>query len=241
MSNVSWVVGLRRKIVHIDEDKCNGCGQCIPNCAEGALRIMEGKARLVSDVYCDGLGACLGHCPMDAISIIEREAPEFDERAVHVYLQGASEGGHITSQTQCMEDEASVAATEPQASSLGHWPVQLNLVPVKAPFFRDAELLLMADCVAVAHPNLHAGLLKGRTVLIGCPKFDDARGYVTKLSEILRQNPVRSLTVARMEVPCCSGLDRIAELAIESSGKIIPSKGLVVNVKGDVTQAQPLR
>lgn len=230
---------VKRKIVQIDEEKCNGCGQCIPNCAEGALKIIDGKARIISDVYCDGLGACLGHCPMDAINIIEREAPEFDEEAVHQYLksQEAPACGCPASQVQSLKAEESEAAPEPQASSLRHWPVQLNLVPVKAPFFEDTDLLLMADCVAVAHPNLHATLLKGRTVLIGCPKFDDARGYVSKLAEILRLNQVRSLTVAHMEVPCCSGLERIAELALRSSGKMIPTQRLIVSVKGEITRA----
>ena len=230
---------VKRKIVQIDEEKCNGCGQCIPNCAEGALKIIDGKARIVSDVYCDGLGACLGHCPMDAISIIEREASEFDEEAVHHYLksQETLACGCPASHVKSLEAEERKAAPEPQASSLRHWPVQLNLVPVKAPFFEDTDLLLMADCVAVAHPSLHATLLKGRTVLIGCPKFDDARGYVSKLAEILRRNQVHSLTVAHMEVPCCSGLERIAELALRDSGKMIPTQRLIVSVKGEVTRA----
>jgi Pyruvate/2-oxoacid:ferredoxin oxidoreductase delta subunit len=234
------VVGLvKRKIVQIDEEKCNGCGQCIPNCAEGALKIIDGKARIVSDVYCDGLGACLGHCPIDAISIVEREAPEFDEESVHQYLKSRETlaCGCPASQVQSLDVEEREDVTELQASSLRQWPVQLNLVPVKAPFFENADLLLMADCVAVAHPSLHATLLKGRTVLIGCPKFDDARGYVSKLTEILRRNHVRSLTVAHMEVPCCSGLERIAELAVRGSGKMIPTQRLVVSVKGDVTRA----
>ncbi|MFH2110468.1 MAG: 4Fe-4S binding protein [Candidatus Bathyarchaeota archaeon] len=230
---------MKRKIVQIDEEKCNGCGQCIPNCAEGALKIIDGKARIVSDVYCDGLGACLGHCPMDAISINEREAPEFDEEAVHQHLKSQETLACTcpTSQVMSLEAEERESAPEPQASSLRHWPIQLNLVPVKAPFFEDADLLLMADCVAVAHPGLHATLLKDRTVLIGCPKFDDARGYVSKLAEILRRNQVRSLTVAHMEVPCCSGLERIAELALRASGKMIPTQRLIVSVKGEVTRA----
>jgi NAD-dependent dihydropyrimidine dehydrogenase PreA subunit len=230
---------VKRKIVQIDEEKCDGCGQCIPNCAEGALKIVDGKARLVSDIYCDGLGACLGHCPMGAISIIERDASKFDEEAVHQYLtdQEPLVCGCPSSVARSLEVEEGEAVEEPHASSLSHWPVQLNLVPVKAPFFKDADLLLMADCVAVAHPSLHASLLKGRTVLIGCPKFDDARGYVSKLAEILRQNNVRSMTVAHMEVPCCSGLERIAELALKASGKMIPTQRLIVSVEGEVTRA----
>lgn len=229
----------RRKIIQIDEDKCNGCGQCVPNCAEGALKIVEGKARLVSDVYCDGLGACLGQCPRGAMSIVEREAPEFSEEAAHEHLTGGEPlaCGCPSSQTQRIEAATAARVDEPKASTLRHWPVQLNLVPVKAPFFRDADLLLMADCVAVAYPDLHAELLRGRSVVMGCPKFDDARAYVGKLTEILRLNDVRSLTVAHMEVPCCSGLDRIAELALKASGKTIPLRRIVVSVKGEASGA----
>ncbi|TRO53958.1 4Fe-4S ferredoxin [Candidatus Bathyarchaeota archaeon] len=239
MNVISWVVGLvKRKIVHIDEEKCDGCGQCLPNCAEGALKIVDGKVRLVSDEYCDGLGACLGNCPKDALSIIERDASEFDEEAVHQYLEGKEDiaCGCPSAQSQSLEDEKRELDAEPQASCLSHWPVQLNLVPVKAPFFNEADLLLMADCVAVAHPNLHVDLLKRKVVLMGCPKFDDAESYVSKLAEILRQNQVRSLTVAHMEVPCCSGMDRIAQQAIRVSGKMISLPRLIVSVEGEVTR-----
>ena len=229
----------RRKIVQVDEDKCDGCGQCVPNCAEGALRIVDGKARLVSDVYCDGLGACLGHCPRGAVSIVEREAPEFSEEAVHEHLTGREPlaCGCPSSQAQSIEAVAETRVDEGRVSTLRHWPVQLNLVPVKAPFFRDADLLLMADCVAVAYPHLHARMLRGRSVVMGCPKFDDARAYMGKLTEILRLNDIRSLTVAHMEVPCCSGLDRIAELALKASGKTIPTRRLVVSVNGEASGA----
>ena len=227
-----------RKIVQIDEEKCTGCGECIPNCAEGALKIIDGKARIVSDVYCDGLGACLGHCPEDAIEIIEREAPEFDEEAVHEYLKLQLQGvscNAVTSLIDAQEQET-LPQTE-QKSSLSHWPVQLHLVPIKAPFWNNADLLLMADCVAVAQPELHSKLLSGRSVMMGCPKFDNAQAYLDKLTEILKRNTVRSLTVANMEVPCCSGLRRIAEIALEQSGKMIPTQNLVVSVKGDITRA----
>lgn len=226
---------VKRKIVEIIEQKCNGCGHCIPNCAEGALKIIDGKARLVSDVYCDGLGACLGHCPQDAIKIIEREASEFDEKAVHKYLKQQDE---IPSCNAVSSFNNEPQVNKPQGSkkvsSLCHWPVQLNLVPIKATFWENADLLLMADCVAVAQPELHSRLISGRSVMIGCPKFDDARQYVDKLAQILKQNNVKSLTVANMEVPCCSGLNRIAELAIQASGKMIPSQNLVVTVKGEI-------
>jgi ferredoxin len=226
---------VKRKIVEIIEQKCNGCGQCIPNCAEGALKIIDGKARLVSDVYCDGLGACLGHCPQDAIKIIEREAPEFDEEAVHEYLKKHEQGpsGKVVT-TKSKEQETIKPQESKQVTTLCHWPVQLNLVPIKAPFWENADLLLMADCVAVAQPQLHSRLISGKSVMIGCPKFDNARQYVDKLTQILKQNNVRSLTIANMEVPCCSGLNRIAELAIQESGKMIPSQNLVVTIKGEI-------
>lgn len=235
------VIGVvKRKIVEIDEEKCNGCGVCIPNCAEGALKIIDGKARLVSDIYCDGLGACLGHCPQDAIKIIEREAPEFDEEAVHQYLKQQEEEEQpavsCSFVSQLIPEEKIEPAPE-QGSTLRQWPVQLNLVPVKAPFWENADVLLLADCVAVAQPELHSKLLAGRSVMMGCPKFDDVQHYLEKLTEILKKNNVRSLTVATMEVPCCSGLKRVAELALEASGKMIPSQSLVVGVKGEIRRA----
>ena len=232
------VIGVEtRKIVKIDEEKCNGCGQCIPNCVEGALKIVDGKARLVSDVYCDGLGACLGHCPQNAITIIEREAPAFNEEAVHEYLKSQEPAISCTTVTTLnTPPKQETASTHTQASTLRQWPVQLNLVPVKAPFWNNADLLLMADCVAVAQPELHNKLLAERSIMVGCPKFDDARGYVEKLSQILKVNNIRSLTVAVMEVPCCSGLRKIAELALEASGKLIPTQTLVVSVKGEINR-----
>ncbi|MCW4049277.1 MAG: 4Fe-4S binding protein [Candidatus Bathyarchaeota archaeon] len=231
---------VKRKIVKIDEEKCNGCGQCIPNCAEGALKIIDGKAKIVNDVYCDGLGACLGHCPEDAISIIEREAPDFDEEAVHDYLKSQLEAPVFScpaTQTLTLQEKNVEASSTSSKSTLRHWPVQLNLVPIKAPFWDDADLLLMADCVSVAYPDLHGKLLKGKSVMIGCPKFDDSRHYIEKLTEILKQNNVHSLTVAIMDVLCCNGLGRIAELALDGSGKMIPSQRLVITVQGEVRRA----
>lgn len=230
-----------RKIVKIKEERCNGCGQCIPNCAEGALKIVDGKARLVKDIYCDGLGACLGHCPQGAISIIQREADDFDEEAVHAYLAEQKEHqaeeetlacGCPSSSAQTLE--ASSSEVSNKGSALRQWPVQLNLVPVEAPFYEDAGLLVMTDCVPIAYPNLHSSLLPGRTVLIGCPKFDDAQGYAEKLSLILRRNNVRSITVAHMEVPCCLALNRIVDWAVAASGKDIPIRRHVVTVKGEL-------
>ena len=233
-----------RKIVKIDGDKCNGCGKCIPNCAEGALKIIDGKAKFVKDAYCDGLGACLGHCPQDAIEIIEREADDFNEEEVHEYLESIKKEELAPacncSTTHAFSTEAApkpVVEAAPQESTLGQWPVLLNLVPIKAPFWNGADLLIMADCVPVAYPTLHADLLKGKKIAIGCPKFDNGQHYVDKLTEILKQNDIKSMTVAIMEVPCCGGLQRIAELALQASGKMIPTQKLIVTIRGEVHRA----
>ncbi len=201
---------VKRAIVQIDEEKCDGCGQCVPRCAEGALKIIDGKARLVSDVYCDGLGACLGTCPRDAIRVIEREAPAFDEEATKEYQQ-----------------------SQRRPSRLRNWPVQLNLVNPKAPFFEGADLLIIADCVPVASPDWQGTLLKGEIVLIGCPKFDDVPAYLKKLTDIFRDNTVKHVTIVHMEVPCCSGLAGLVQRAINDSGKKIPMDRLVLSVEGE--------
>lgn len=205
-----------RKIIEIDENLCTGCGNCIPKCAEGALQIVNGKAKVVKDFYCDGLGACVGHCPQGALTIVEREADSFDEKAVHAHL----------SKVQPRRDEA----VRPQ------WPVQLNLVPVEAPFYEGVDLLVVADCVPVAYPELHETLMPGRRIVIGCPKFDDARAYAQKLGEIFKRNNVAAVTIAHMEVPCCSGLKWAVDKAIEASGKKIPIKRFEVTIGGEVNE-----
>jgi ferredoxin len=205
-----------RKIVHIDETLCNGCGQCIPKCAEGALQIVNGKAKIVNETYCDGLGACLGQCPQGAITVIEREAPEFDEKAVEK---------HLASETA----EASKTPVKPQ------WPVKINLIPRQAPFFDKADLLVVADCAPVAHPNLQKSLPEKR-ILIGCPKFEDARGYAEKLSDILKLNDIASVTIVHMEVPCCSGLKWAVDKALQASGKNVPVKRYVMTIGGELNE-----
>lgn len=214
---------LIRNIIEIDEELCDGCGQCIPNCAEGALQIIEGKAKLVKDEYCDGLGACLGHCPTGALKIIQRKAATFNEEAVHSYLKEKHKIYDIENDMPPV-----------QSSALSQWPVQLNLVSAKAPFLRDSDLLVLADCVPVAYPNLHNDLLPGRTVVMGCPKFDDAKGYAVKLGDVLTRNKVNSILVAHMEVPCCSGLNWVVDRAIEVSGKNVPVTRRVFTVKGEI-------
>jgi NAD-dependent dihydropyrimidine dehydrogenase PreA subunit len=237
-----------RKIVQIDEEKCTGCGLCIPNCAEGALQIIDGKARLVSEKFCDGLGACLGHCPEDAIMVIEREAEDFDEKAVEAFLHKREET-QPKSQSQAvfngcpssrsMHFKVPVTQTETMSnirsvSMLSHWPVQLKLVPIKAPYFRDADLLIAADCVPFAYPDFHRDFLKGKAVVVGCPKLDDVQFYKEKLTEIFRANSIKSITVPYMEVPCCFGLVKATEDAIEASGKNIPLKKVKISIRGDI-------
>ena len=230
-----------RRIVKIDEDKCDGCGQCVPSCAEGAIQIVDGKAKLVSDIYCDGLGACLGECPNDAITVEEREAPAFDEAAAqeHGRRQQDEEAlpcGCPGSASRTIEREQAPAAqpAAPAQSGLSHWPVQLKLVPFNAPYFQEADLLLVADCVPFALADFHARFLQGNPIVIGCPKLDDANFYVEKLADILRESSVKSLTVVHMEVPCCHGLTRIAAAAIDASGAAIPVNDVTISISGEV-------
>jgi len=241
-----------RKIVKIDEEKCNGCALCIPNCAEGALQIIDGKAKLVSDKFCDGLGACLGHCPQDAITIIEREADDFDEKAVEVHLHRKNEAvpapepkpqpaplfsGCPSSKPMHFKVHESNTGTYPMVPSvsmLSQWPVQLKLVPVNAPYFQDADLLVVADCVPFAYANFHQDFLKGKAVVVGCPKLDDIQYYKEKLTEIFKTNSIKSVTVPYMEVPCCFGLVKATEDAIAASGKDIPLKKVKIGIRGDI-------
>src|SRR5512139_2113779 len=237
-----------RKIVKIDEEKCTGCGLCIPNCAEGALQIVDGKAKLMSEKFCDGLGACLGHCPEDAITVIEREAEEFDEKAVEIHLHKQKEvqpkpqpAPVFTGcpSSRAMQFNVSEARTEsgaaaPPVSQLSHWPVQLKLVPINAPYFQDADLLIAADCVPFAYPDFHRDFLKGKAVVVGCPKLDDIQYYQEKLTEIFKTNSIKSITLPYMEVPCCFGLVKATEDAIAASGKKIPLKKVKVGIRGEI-------
>ncbi|NLY43903.1 MAG: 4Fe-4S binding protein [Clostridiaceae bacterium] len=227
-----------RKIVYIDENKCNGCGLCIPNCAEGAIKIVDGKAKLISDNLCDGLGACLGHCPQDAIRIIEREAEEFDEKAVKAHQQESKKmgfGGCPGSQIRMFSEEESSDETYPDVqvkSQLRQWPIQLMLVPVSAPYLKNADLLVTSDCVPFAYANYHNDLLKGKKVVIGCPKLDDLNIYIEKLTKIIKNNSLSSITVAFMEVPCCYGIVYAVEKAVQASGKNIPVTRIQIGIDG---------
>ena len=250
-----------RKIVHIDEEKCDGCGVCIPACVEGALQIVDGKARLISEVYCDGLGACLGTCPRDAITIEEREAEDFDEEATEKHMHelehageslpcgcpsttvtqfakaGAPCGCQSANVARFLEEKGSAAAAADrmrQPSLLGHWPVQLTLVPPTAPFLQGADVVLAADCVPFAYPEFHRDFLKDRALLVACPKLDDYQAHLRKLTDILRQANVKSITVVHMEVPCCSGLVHMAQQAINASGRDIPFSEPTVGIRGEL-------
>ena len=213
---------IKRKIVNINENLCNGCGNCIPKCAEGALQIVNGKAKIIKETYCDGLGACLGQCPQGAITITEREADAFNEAEVHEHLKTKTATPATTPQTN-------------QPPQKPQWPIKLNLVPVKAPFFENADLLFAADCAPVALKNFH-DFISGKRVIIGCPKFDDARAYAQKLTEIFQQNNIASVTVVHMEVPCCTGLKWAVNKALEGSGKKIPVKEFEVKIGGEIVE-----
>ena len=284
----------KRNIIRIDENKCDGCGLCVPSCAEGAIQVIDGKARLVSEIYCDGLGACLGECPQNAITIEERDAAEFDESAVEKHLASIGRnpqahapapapkpapapapaacpstrphpaglerllgtaglagqahghgGGCPGSAARMLEPRPAAApaggpAAEAPASQLGNWPVQLMLLPPRAPYFQGAELLIAADCVPFAFADFHRRFVAGKTVAIGCPKLDDTQVYLDKLAQIFAANEIRSIQVAYMEVPCCFGLVHTVKEALAASGKSIPLTLTKISIRGDELDSQRL-
>jgi Pyruvate/2-oxoacid:ferredoxin oxidoreductase delta subunit len=241
---------MKRNIVIIDREKCNGCGQCVSGCHEGAIQMVDGKATLVSETYCDGLGACLGECPVGAITIEEREAAEFDPKAVEAHLQKQKQPapapapaipklacgcpGTMAKALQASTKPASAGPAGEIASELRQWPVQLQLVPINAPYWQDADILIAADCVPVAFPEFHRQMLKNRRVIIACPKLDDTANYAVKLAEIFARNSIKSVTVVKMEVPCCNGIQRIVEQALGLCGKQIPLKTITVGLECDI-------
>lgn len=242
-----------RKIIQIDEKKCNGCGACAAACHEGAIGMVDGKAKLLRDDYCDGLGDCLPACPAGAITFVEREAAEYDEQAVLAAKAAktakAAKAPMGTPHTGCPGHQlhrfqretgspsapAAPAAAAPHmsgmTSQLGQWPCQIKLVPVNAPYFQGAKLLIAADCTAFAYANLHSEFMRGKITLIGCPKLDSV-DYSEKLTEIIRNNDIQSVTVIRMEVPCCGGLENAAKKALQDSGKFIPWQVVTISVDG---------
>jgi len=247
-----------RRIIKIDEEKCNGCGACVTACVEGALQIIDGKARLVSETYCDGLGACLGECPQGAISIETRQADAFDEaaavnhaaragKAVNAHLHDHSAHSHgefvcpsarAIDRTKGGEDEKPLQ-TGKIASELRQWPVKLYLVNPSASYYENADLLLSADCVPFVYGGLHPDFLRGKVLVTGCPKFDYVDLYAEKLSEIVALNNIRSITVLQMEVPCCAAMQRLAEHAVSRSGKSIPIEVVTITLTGEVKAACP--
>ena len=269
----------KRNIIEIDEEKCNGCGQCVSACAEGAIQLFNGKAKLVSENYCDGLAACLGECPEGALKIVERTADAFDPEAVEQYLkkQGSgnrSQKSEVRSQKinkheivlnskfkiqnsklnlPCgcpsthlqMFDSPCEAANRPVQhtdvdSALAHWPVQIRLVPPTAPFLKGADLLIASDCTPVACPGFHNDFLKGKTVLMGCPKFDDTEEYINKFAEIFRMADIKSITALIMEVPCCSKMPLLIQQGMVLAGKKIDMEIVTVSVRGKVLKKEKL-
>ena len=236
---------MKRRIIEIDENKCNGCGACAAACHEGAIAMVDGKARLMRDDYCDGLGDCLPACPTGAITFVEREAAAYDEQAVMENKQRKMRKEGMTlpcgcpgSQSRKIQRQDAPAVETPQAqqmSRLSQWPVQIKLVPVEAPWFNGARLLIAADCTAYARADFHQRFMRGRITLIGCPKLDEG-DYAEKLTEILRRNDIRELTIVRMDVPCCGGMQRAAETALRQSGKFIPWQVVTLGRDGNILE-----
>ena len=234
-----------RRIIRIDEEKCNGCGACADACHEGAIGMVNGKATLLRDDYCDGLGDCLPTCPTGAISFVEREAAAYDEKAVQEHMQkknaqttasAASHTGCPGSRMQQFKRQETASPIPAQVNSqLGQWPCQIKLVPVSAPYFNGAKLLIAADCSAYAYARMHDDFMRGKITLIGCPKLDSI-DYSEKLTQIIQSNDIQSVTVVRMEVPCCGGLEMAAKKALQASGKFIPWQVVTISVDGRILE-----
>jgi Pyruvate/2-oxoacid:ferredoxin oxidoreductase delta subunit len=237
---------LHRKIIEIDPELCDGCGSCVPSCAEGAIQIVDGKAKLVAEKYCDGLGACLGECPRGALKMVEREAEDFDEHAVEKHLEAMEKEGPVapgpafTCPSAMVESYTRPAPEckplEPvdRVSALTHWPVKIKLVPPNAPFLKNADLLVLADCGPIAYPKVHDELLPQKVVLIGCPKFDNIQENIDKFAEIFRKADVKSVTTVIMEVPCCAGLAYIVEKGMAGAGVRVPHEQVVISTQGEI-------
>jgi Pyruvate/2-oxoacid:ferredoxin oxidoreductase delta subunit len=245
---------IKRKMVQIDEEKCDGCGICVPSCAEGALQIIDGKAKLVAEKYCDGLGACLGECPQDAIRIVEIKADAFDEEAVKAHLKSLITAHPPAEEAMaCGCPSALIQSFTPPpsrapgrkpddpssaASALSHWPVQIRLVPPTAPFLKGADLLVAADCTPFAYPGFHRDFISGRTVLVGCPKLDAVDPYIEKFAVLFASADIKTVTVVVMEVPCCQGLPVIVKKGMALAGKSVPMEIVVISTRGEVLKRQ---
>ena len=241
---------MKRQIIHIDQEKCNGCGACAAACHEGAIAMVGGKATLMRDDYCDGMGDCLPHCPTGAITFEQREAAPYNEAAVqaakahkaahapHSCPGSAPKTMHVCPGSMAKALHPADAAGESTAptmaqSQLRQWPVQIRLVPINAPYFAGAKLLIAADCTAYAYAAFHERFIRGHITLVGCPKLDDV-DYSEKLTQIIRENNIQSVTVVRMEVPCCGGLERAAKVALQNSGKFIPWQVITISIDGNI-------
>lgn len=240
-------MALKRNIIEIDQERCNGCGACVSACAEGAIAVVDGKARIISDKYCDGLGNCIGQCPQDALKIIIREADSFDEASTVEHMKGHNPRTIDQFMTQQCPSEtvrqlepkdAQSTAEGAEQSMLSTWPVQLRLVPPHAPFLKNADLLIASDCTPFAYAGLHRDFLKGRVALMGCPKFDDRNMYVDKFAEIFKQNDIKSLMVVAMDVPCCQGMPLIVKAGLKAAGKTVPLETVIVSVEGEIVERQ---
>jgi Pyruvate/2-oxoacid:ferredoxin oxidoreductase delta subunit len=226
---------VKRKIIKIDEEKCTGCGECVLSCAEGAIVIKDCKAKVIKDMFCDGLGACLGHCPEGALSIEEREAEPFDEEAAKDHVESSkNQPLHACSSSRpmmLMHDEAP-AVTGDNPSQLRNWPIQLHLAPEVTPAYKNASLLIAADCTGFSLGNVQRDFIAGRVAIIGCPKLDDVQAYIEKLTRIFKNNEIKDITLIRMEVPCCGGLQRLVHEGLRLSGKNIPLQEFIVERYG---------
>ena len=237
---------ITRKIIEINKDRCSGCGECATACAEGAIQIVGGKAKLVSETFCDGLGACLGECPEGALSIVERESEDFDPDAVEAHLKEAPTEGpasacgcpsrNIEVFPASLHSKSPVQAGEMAESALSHWPVQIRLIPPSAPFLKNADLLIAADCTPLAYAGFHRNLIPGKVVMLGCPKFDDVEEYVRRFTDIFSIADIKTITVVDMEVPCCSKLPMIVRKALSESRKSIAFEEIVISRRGAVLQ-----
>lgn len=232
---------MKRRIININEEKCNGCGACAAACHEGAIGMVNGKAKLLRDDYCDGLGDCLPACPTGAITFVEREAAEYNEAAVlenkrkngEAVRHSAGCPGHALRTFERKEKPQSADKPMHTGSKLAQWPCQIKLVPINAPYFDGAQLLVAADCAAYAYADMHSEFMRGKITLIGCPKLDDV-DYSEKLTEIIRQNDIKSVTVVRMEVPCCKGIENAVKTALQNSGKFLPWRVVTISVDGNI-------
>ena len=230
-----------REIIKIDEDLCDGCGKCIPGCHEGALQLIDGKARLVSELMCDGLGDCIGHCPQDAISIERREAEPYDESLIANPVPAGGCPGTITRDFSGLQAVPHTGAQIPARSELTHWPVQMHLINPAAPHYRDADMLLAADCVAYVAANFHGEYLKDKKLAIACPKLDHGTDiYIDKIRRLIDEAMIRSLHLVMMEVPCCGGLSRMVEIAREQANRIVPVEVSVISIRGEVINSNSI-